>query len=497
MAAQLVRLVQRRGLRVVTDAARRERMHRVGAHEIVRPGRHGREAIAFQDVPHLGIGQCPGPECLLRGGVAQRTPPQHLLRDPDRVARRRWRAEDPFVVVLHHLEDREPGPPAAQHLLLVRAEPLQTLLARCLSQDGAESRGEVELFQGEPGVLRQCGVEPVPVGHHRPLADLVRRVGQAVAAVESQYVADPGLVHHGGVQPFSVPGEVAAHGGRQRTELGFRTPQDDRGRRRTRGDDHQFRVDPPGTGVHAVVLGVDERVVHPVTAVVATRDLLHLVQRPDTGAVVDRAGQVVGQQGALRVEAASGHHPVAVGAPVVVDADRHGVRGPPGVVAGGGPQPTRVGHVVPALPADGDGRGDPVVPRIERVPTDRGGPHAPADAAVPLEHEAGRAWQGREVHDAASPDAVAAEHAHAVTRDEVEGAGVGRPEQIVVVEILAGQPRTAFENHHPGTPRREVVRGDRASEAASDDDDIGLFVGAHAGLPEEVVSGCIRASGRR
>ena len=101
-------VIERRGGRIVADAARRQRVHRVGAYQVVRPRPHPRQAVPFQDVLDLGVGLGPAAQRLLGGLVRKSAAAQHLLRDTDGVAGGRRRPEHAFIVVLRQDEDRQP-----------------------------------------------------------------------------------------------------------------------------------------------------------------------------------------------------------------------------------------------------------------------------------------------------------------------------------------------------------------------------------------------------
>ena len=390
---------------------------------------------------------------LLGGLVRESAAAQHLLRDTDGIAGGRRRPEHAFIVVLRQDEDRQPRLPVPQHLLLLRPEPARALDARRLRQDGAQTRREVQLLEGEPGELGQRAIEVIPGHHGRATADLVRRVGPAVGTGQAQHLAGLLLVDDGRIEPLAVTGEVPADAVRHLAEVGLRALQDHRRGRRASRHDHDLGVDCAAAGGFPVVLVIDDVVVHPVQTI-GFGYLLHLVQRPDLRAVRDRRGQVVQQQRPFRVEAAAGHHPVAVGALRDVDRDVGQVGGPPGMVAGGGPQATGVRDLLPGLMTDRQSLGHPVVPGVQGVTVDDRRPHPPAYAALALEHEPRRSRHRGEVHHAATADAVAAEHAHAVACDEVEDPRAGRAKLEAVVKLVTRNPRPALQNHHLGPARR-------------------------------------------
>src|SRR5207244_10194563 len=131
------------------------------------------------------------------------------------------------------------------------------------------------------------------------------------------------------------------------------------------------------------------------------------------------------------------------------------VAGVSGARAGRGPEPTRVGDLVPALLRDRQHALDPVVVSVEAPARDRCGPEAPPERPLALEHEARRAQRGGEVDDAPAADAVARNHAHAGAVDEIDDAREG-VEAEVLREVLAGEARPALEHDEPRPAGREV-----------------------------------------
>src|SRR5690606_11938797 len=94
VAAELVPVVEGGGVRVVADAAGGQRVDGVGADEVVGPGGHGGQAVAFEDVLAVGVGHRPGGPRVGGRVVGEPADAEHLLRDPVGVAARRRRAED-------------------------------------------------------------------------------------------------------------------------------------------------------------------------------------------------------------------------------------------------------------------------------------------------------------------------------------------------------------------------------------------------------------------
>src|SRR6266542_1710013 len=216
VVAQLVAVVQGRGLRIVAYPTGRQRMHRVRAHHVVGPRRHAGKPVTFEDVAYVGVGQLPAAPGVRVRRVPDGPPTEHLLRDPHRVAGRRGRAEHALVVVLGHDEHGHPGLPAPQEkLLLLYAEPGRPGGVGHLREDRTQAGREVRLLKGVPAELRQPAVQPVPARHDGALADLVRLVRLAVGAAQPEQLPYLVLVDDGGVQPFAVAGEVPAHGWRQ------------------------------------------------------------------------------------------------------------------------------------------------------------------------------------------------------------------------------------------------------------------------------------------
>lgn len=109
-----------------------------------------------------------------------------------------------------------------------------------------------------------------------------------------------------------------------------------------------------------------------------------------------------------------------------------------------------------------------------------------------LEDERGGTQGGGEVDDTAATDAVAGDHGDALTAYDVDDAVVGA-QLHGVGEVGRVQTRSTLQDGDACASGGEVVGGDRAAEAAADDEDV-CGLRAHAGLPEGVVAGCRVAS---